>query len=154
MSEELKAAQARVACLEGEIAKRDARIAELHNDASYYAARNEELRAELAALKAQEPVAFDVYDDDSDQLAHTVRADDAKRVAHYRASPGAWRLIPLYAAPVSEAKAQGVVMPERANASHGSHDHQSGWNACLDEVARLNAAPAAPAADAGVTDHD
>ena len=47
----------------------------------------------------------------------------------------------LYAAPVSEAKAQGVVMPERANASRGSHDHQSGWNACLDEVARLNAAP-------------
>ena len=44
------------------------------------------------------------------------------------------------AAPVSEANAQGVVMPERANASHGSHDHQSGWNACLDEIARLNAA--------------
>jgi hypothetical protein len=42
-------ALARVACLEGEIAKRDARIAELENDASYYAARNEELRAALSA---------------------------------------------------------------------------------------------------------
>ncbi len=83
--------------LYNEIANRDERIGELENDASYYASRNEELRAELSAIKAQ-----------------------------------------------------GVVMPERANASHGSHDHQSGWNACLDEVARLNAAPA----PAGVTPHE
>lgn len=32
-----------------------------------------------------------------------------------------------------------VVLPARADAMAGSHDHQSGWNACLDEVARLNA---------------
>lgn len=34
--------------LREEIAKRDMRIGELENDASYYAARNEELRSELA----------------------------------------------------------------------------------------------------------
>lgn len=31
-----------------------------------------------------------------------------------------------------------VVLPVRADARNGSHDHQSGWNACLDEVTRLN----------------
>lgn len=39
--------------LREEIAKRDMRIGELENDASYYAARNEELRSELAAAKPQ-----------------------------------------------------------------------------------------------------
>lgn len=33
-----------------------------------------------------------------------------------------------------------VVLPVRADARNGSHDHQSGWNACLDEVTRLNTA--------------
>ena len=69
----------------------------------------------------------------------------------------------LNAAPVSEAKAQGVVMPTVDQAMRvvlremGSSKHirgTSNWcadvgRAVLDEVARLNAAPAAPAADAG-----
>jgi hypothetical protein len=65
-----------IACLEGEIAKRDARIAELEaqyqrdvfglnnegdpiggDPAGWYANDNARLRAELAAIKAQEPVA-------------------------------------------------------------------------------------------------
>ena len=51
-------------------------------------------------------------------------------------------------------KAQGVVMPKRIQiAGHLSAVEAyraSGWNQCLDEVARLNAALSAPAADAGL----
>lgn len=82
-----------IACLEGEIAKRDARIVELHNDASYYASRSEELRAELSALKAQEPVFIS-------------RKSDMDVAYDACDCPGC-------AAPVSEAKANGVVMPGR-----------------------------------------
>lgn len=39
--------------LHNEIASRDERIGELENVASYYASRNEELREEVAAIKAQ-----------------------------------------------------------------------------------------------------
>ena len=60
------------------------------------------------------------------------------------------------AAPVSEAKAQGVVMPEpmKRGDEGGSGEYGAamirGYNACLREVARLNAAPAAPAAYAWI----
>ena len=165
MSEELKAALARIACLEGEIAKRDETIARLEpqlnraiqanydlreelaacrvavENCELFRARiveleektrtamgvgsgsgnlfvygdydsikaaqkivieREQLRAELAALKAQEPV------------AELLRGQSAI---------GTWfdlnvfdQTVPngtkLYASPVSEAKAQGVVMPE------------------------------------------
>ena len=63
----------------------------------------------------------------------------------------------LYAAPVSEAKAQGVVMPERWNVprpmwkdarqpygnplNHADIEAAEKFNLALDEVARLNAAP-------------
>lgn len=140
-----------IACLEGEIAKRDARIVELESryqrdvwglnnegdpiggePAGGYANDNARLRAELAALKEQYL-----------ELAAL--------------SPSSPLTI---AAPVSEAKAQGVVMPERdavirkvvgmCNRIPGS----TTWNAAeyaYDELAsRLNAAPAAPAADAGL----
>ena len=94
---------------------------------------NARLRAELAALKAQEPV------------AELLRGQSAI---------GTWfdlnvfdQTVPngtkLYAAPVSEAKAQGVVMPERLKPSrYELHDAAvDAWNSCLDEVARLNSAP-------------
>ncbi len=169
-----------IACLEGEIAKRDeelaacrvsvencevfrariaeleARIVELHNDASYYAARNEELRAELAALKAQEPVAWVGAIEDCASLFVT--------------EPKLWKATPLYAAPVSEAKTQGVVQwPEADEIMQMAFeegqpaDDASGYyfeleefdlfiERLMSEVARLNAAPAAPAADAGLVD--
>ena len=57
-----------------------------------------------------------------------------------------WPVSPLYAAPVSEAKAQGVVMPERkTKADYGVYIDEFAdeaaaiYNAALDEVARLNA---------------
>lgn len=142
------AAEQLIACLESEIAKRDARIVgistayatELDELAGRnYAQRmeNAQLRAELAAIKAQEPAAWIKKD-----VLATLTGDECC-YAFGKQSP-AGNLAPLYASPVPEAKAQGVVMPERASASHGSHDHQSGWNACIDEVARLNDAPSAP----------
>lgn len=115
------AAEQLIACLEGEIAKRDARIVELENAA-------ESLR-----------ISRDYHHD--------------QEVEYRRRWAG------LYAAPVSEAKAQGVVMPEREtelfNAAYGAAV-ESGWESvkCMArqiwDAARLNAAPAAPAADAGM----
>ena len=130
MSEELKAAQARIAELEGALSWHE----EQRNDMA-------EIRAELAAIKAQEPVAW----------AGAIEYG----VPLLMVEPQNWKATPLYAAPVSEAKAQGVVMPEpmKRGDEGGSGEYGAamirGYNACLREVARLNAAPAAPAADAG-----
>ena len=106
-----------IACLEGEIAKRDARIVELESQyqrdvyglnnegdpiggdpAGGYANDNARSRTELAALKAQEPVAW---------MDGAGAMYSASLMASLNISPGG--LTPLYAAPVSEAKAQGVV---------------------------------------------
>jgi len=194
-----------IACLEGEIAKRDetiarlepqlnraiqanydlreelaacrvavencelfrARIAELEAENENLAAAvrvsqqtavavSKELRAELAAIKAQEPVAWAGVIEDCASLFVT--------------EPQLWKAIPLYAAPVSEAKAQGVVQwPEADEIMQMAFeegqpaDDASGYcfeleefdlfiERLMSEVARLNAAPAAPAADAGLVE--
>ena len=138
-----------IACLEGEIAKRDeelaacrvavencelfrSRIAELENDASYYAARNEELRAELSAIKAQEPVAWAATARKkgvTDQRAFCPsEAATDEWISHYIGLSCDVTKAPLYAAPVSEAKAQGAVMPERESFMAGvkaASDHVS-----------------------------
>jgi len=134
-----------IACLEGEIARRDAKyqreVYGLNNEgdpiggdpAGGYANDNMRLRAELAAIKAQEPVMW----------RYKERADDQRSAWLYVKKrmhiPSGHKFEALYAAPVSEAKAQGVVMPERQDDQYGDQD-AIGWNACLDEVARLNAA--------------
>ena len=114
-----------IACLEGEIAKRGLRIVELESryqrdvyglnnegdpiggdPAGGYANDNMRLRAELAAIKAQEPVAW----------RYKERADDQRSAWLYVKKrmhiPCGHKFEALYAAPVSETKAQGVVMPE------------------------------------------
>lgn len=95
--------------------------------------------AELAAIKAQEP--SDHVRALNDALTFGIGIIKLN-------SDGSSEHVPaenIYAAPVSEAKAQGVVMPERIQiAGHLSAVEcyrASGWNQCLDEVARLNAAP-------------
>ena len=197
MSEELKAALARIACLEGEIAKRDARIMGLESQyqrdvwglnnegdpiggepAGGYANDNARLRAELAAIKAQEPVwsasaeiaAFESFDyaDRCFRLRREgqryVYATTEKELELFRAG-AKWG---ASLRPVSETKAQGLVMPERWNVprpmwkdarqpygnplNHADIEAAEKFNLALDEVARLNAAPAAPAADAGIVD--
>ena len=110
MSEELKAAQARIACLEGEIAKRDARIVELEragkNDAIAYKAvleRQDELRAELAELKA-----------------------------HGVVMPERWNVPrPMW---------KDVRQPYGNPLNHADIEAAEKFNLALDEVARLNAA--------------
>lgn len=80
---------------DSEIAKRDARMAELEKElqAGATAVENCELfRAELAAIKAQEPVAW----------AGAIEYG----VPLLMVEPQNWKATPLYAAPVSEAKAQ------------------------------------------------
>ena len=149
-----------IACLEGEIAKRDARIMGLESQyqrdvyglnnegdpiggepAGGYANDNARLRAELAALKAQDTVG---------EVVGWYRLDRPYEMTSYPSVCATWHKLgapvaPLYAAPVSEAKAQGVVMPERAcedsQQSHDAYCMAVGRNKALDEVARLNAAP-------------
>lgn len=152
-----------IACLEGEIAKRDeelaacrvavencevfrARIADLEADRDSHQRCAIQAMAELAAIKAQEPVIDAPY-------GGILRIEAGNL-------PDSWvRINPckLYAAPVSEAKAQGVVMPERWNVprpmwkdarqpygnplNHADIEAAEKFNLALDEVARLNAAP-------------
>ena len=118
----------------------DARVAAL--EAAYVRAgeREHALRAELAAIKAQEP-AFMWHKGATEDESEVVDVDCACPCC-----------VPLYAATVSEAKAQGVVMPERkqypSQSTYPDGEEFSaacgevqGFNRCLDEVARLNAAP-------------
>lgn len=113
MTEELKAAQARIACLEGEIAKRDARIVELEADLAGTQSRVlvlqgqwRQLDAELAAIKAQEPCNWS----DAQVLEFLgVALRNVDIVGSVRLSEirqGFEHMRKLYAAPVSEAKAQ------------------------------------------------
>lgn len=222
-----------IACLEGEIAKRDeelaacrvavenceafrARIAELEEENENLAAAvrvsqqtavavSKELRAELAAIKAQEPVlpceldlesSFSCAEKEASlhagvrdtfyfalieclQKNKLYRAPAQKELsvvmperkkAHNCEGIEFWKangwndcldeLASIYAAPVSEAKAQGVVMPERAvirevfmrngfTIKEGQDDLKPYVYAAAEELLRL-AAPAAPAADAGL----
>lgn len=99
-----------IACLEGEIAKRDARIDELESryqrdvyglnnegdpiggePAGGYANDNARLRAELAAIKAQEPVAYIPVDRETGEEWHPVLKKGSGNICDYK---------PLYAAPV------------------------------------------------------
>jgi len=147
---------------DSEIAKRDARMAELEKElqAGATAVENCELfRAELAAIKAQEPVSYTYASKQETQCAgcgirkHTpLRVDEMGGYVCLTCIDK--KLEDFYAAPVPEAKAQGVVMPTVDQAMRvvlrgmGSSKHirgTSNWcadvgRAVLDEVARLNAA--------------
>ena len=157
-------ALAQIACLEGEIAKRDARIVGLECELSdidfarRVSLQNEGdlaetlnlLRAELAAIKAQEPKFWITMLGNRASVSNTKTEARRYAVANFGSTP-----FPVYAAPVSEAKAQGVVMPtvdqamrvvlrEMRNSTHVRGT--SNWradvgSAVLEEVARLNAAP-------------
>ena len=113
MSEELKAAQARIACLEGEIAKRDARIVELESEVRSWVIRiqqrglemdemsdeRDQLRAELAAIKAQDTV---------DEVVGWYRLDRPYEMTPYPSVCATWHKLgapvaPLYAAPAAPA---------------------------------------------------
>ena len=154
MSEELKAAQARIAELEGALSWHEEQrndMAELRAELEH---RNKLIsdmqaawdmalhtigrqNAELAAIKAQEP-AFMWHKGATEDESEVVDVDCACPCC-----------VPLYAAPVSEAKAQGVVMPPSPYMP-GSQptdftDYElgeiHGRIAMWEEVKRLNAAP-------------
>ena len=186
MSEELKAALARIACLEGEIAKRDARILELESQyqrdvyglnnecdpiggdpAGGYANDNARLRSELAAIKAQEPVQVDyvaVMRADGDgglEVEWLLEGGTAELMnGMYLCCVGGGTLLfeggsgQLYAAPVSEAKEQGVAMPAELDRAFITGESCDGvyrvviksetlkeMQAVHNWIARLNAAP-------------
>ena len=185
-----------IACLEGEIAKRDetiarlepqlnraiqtnydlreelaacrvavencevfrARIAELEDDLKCAHSMLAEvskagmaLRAELAALKAQEPVAWPEGGSDAVEGAALGAFDSLGQPEHDLESwcAGYAEAVYAHAAPVSEAKAQGVVMPpppympevEPAQLTDYERGEAQGRCDMWAEVARLNAAP-------------
>ena len=158
-----------IACLEGEIAKRDDRINTLcismQMDAATIAAKDArivELEAKMAALKAQEPVAWVGAIEDGVPLLVV--------------EPQNWKATPLYAAPVSEAKAQDVVILDESQEAAEFESQFQGCKAFMRDShaseaagkyvcqrshmfkvwmhfrAMLAAAPEAPAADAGLVD--
>ena len=140
--------------LAAELAERDARIAELEAERSdpefppKYARRLiEQLRTELAAIKAQNPVAF-VHPQQLKALAKSAESTATCTVWNKPdATPSGTSLrVPLYAAPV----AMQVVMPERKDMTRGFDAQRTfamGWNAYADEYTRLNAADQGGAQD-------
>lgn len=141
-----------IACLEGEVAKRDEELAACRvavENCDVFRARIVELEADLAGTQSRVLVLQDQW-----------RQLDAELAA-----------IKLYASPVSEAKAQGVVQwPEADEIMQMAFeegqpaDDASGYcfeleefdlfiERLMSEVARLNAAPAALAVDAGLASH-
>ena len=124
MSEELKAALARIACLEGEIAKRDARIMGLESQyqrdvwglnnegdpiggepAGGYANDNARLRAELAALKAQDTVG---------EVVGWYRLDRPYEMTPYPSVCATWHRLGAPVAPLNAAPVQQVSVPDGA----------------------------------------
>ena len=170
MSEELKAALARIACLEGEIAKRDARIMGLESQyqrdvwglnnegdpiggepAGGYANDNARLRAELAALKAQDTVG---------EVVGWYRLDRPYEMTPYPSVCATWHKLGAPVAPLYAAHAQQVSVPDgwrelakRADDFLYSLPETDGvLRLRADLCSMLAAAPAAPAADAGIVD--
>jgi len=114
-----------IACLEGEIAKRDGELA-----ACRVAVENcEVFRARIAELESR--YQRDVYglNNEGDPIGGDPAGGYANDNARLRSE-------------LAAIKAQGVVMPERKPENEeGFSVWVRGWSACLDEVARLNAAP-------------
>ncbi|WP_085599699.1 MULTISPECIES: hypothetical protein [unclassified Pseudomonas] len=84
-----------------------------------------------------EPVAWEVqYRDDG---VHQGFVTTQERANYY--GKQAYKIVPLYTRPGAQPAPAAVVLPERQCADHFSEklrDNADGWNACLDEVARLN----------------
>ena len=95
------AAEQLIACLEGEIAKRDEVIVGLTNSRDFWREKAIAADDELAALKAQEPVAW-------------ISKDGTYAEASTKSTVYGSHTLPLYAEPVPVENAQ-VVMPERWN---------------------------------------
>lgn len=162
LHEVVLASEALAAC-----AARDARIVELESGQSadmFLTLTGEitQLRAELAAIKAQEPTGWYTEGHLDDKSATTYSLAVAERWVEK-----GWPVSPLYAAPVSEAKAQGVVLTDEELCSIRNQvacnevrldddsrticvKHGRALEAAV--LARITAAPAAPAADAGIVD--
>ena len=153
-----------IACLEGEIAKRDARVAELESryqrdvyglnnegdpiggdPAGGYANDNARLRAELAALKAQDTVG---------EVVGWYRLDRPYEMTPYPSVCATWHRLGAPVAPLYAAHAQQVSVPDdeavmaKARELFGWAYGLGGFSDAVRDLVAF-AAPAAPAADAG-----
>ena len=148
MSEELKAAQARIACLEGEIAKRDAELA-----ACRVAVENCDLfRARIAELESQYQRDVCGLNNEGDPIGGDPAGGYANDNARLRSE-------------LAAIKAQGVVIPAELDRAFITGESCDGvyrvviqseklkeMQAVHSWLTSLNAAPAAPAADAGLVE--
>ena len=126
------AAEQLIACLEGEIAKRDEELA-----ACRVSVENcEVFRAELATIKEQEPIGWYTEDHLDDKSATTYSWTVAERWVEK-----GWPVSPLYAAPVPEAKAQGVVMQSTDGGRNPRYEGLFDGETEEQRASRLNAAP-------------
>lgn len=169
-----------IACLEGEIAERDARIDELESryqrdvyglnnegdpiggdPAGGYSNDNARLRAELAALKAQDTVG---------EVVGWYRLDRPYEMTPYPSVCATWHRLGAPVAPLYAAHAQQVSVPDgwrelakavtaldqvpRSSGHAMPKPEQVRAEAAVIRAARamLNAAPAAPAVDAGLVE--
>ena len=137
-----------IACLEGEIAKRDAVIVGLTNSRDFWREKAIAADDELAALKAQEPVLPCELDLESSFSCAEKEASlhAGVRDTFYFALIECLQKNKLYRAPAQ--KELSVVMPERKKA-HNCEGIEfwkaNGWNDCLDELASIYAAPVSEA---------
>ena len=133
-----------IACLEAEIVKRDALIADLEaqledtesrrenaaRNSSAFEDRMGDLRVENGKLHARV----------ADLEAEAAQKDE--RISIFESNLPAWGSLRLELAALKEQQRGGAVLPERQSPGDEWHgvmkDRAIGWNACLDEVARLN----------------
>lgn len=108
------------------IARLEARIAQLESEAEFAAATYQAARDRIAELESGrgEPVALVEVMGGGAQIWKALKTQQL--------SVGVHELFTAPPAPVA------LGLPERADASTGSHDAQQGWNACLDATAALN----------------
>lgn len=118
-------AQALIAELRAEIVEKDARTAELVNDVSYYAARNEELRAQLEQLQAA-PAERGVD-------AYAV-ADRVRTALDKQACPNAW-MVAAYEAVVCSLNP--AVQPEPTFCEYCGGNDEQPQDHCVDCTRQL-----------------
>ena len=108
-----------IACLEGEIASRDVEIERVTANCNALDDQNDQLRAELSAIKAQEPIGWYTEDHLDDKSATTYSWTVAERWVEK-----GWPVSPLYAAPAAPAADAWIPVSERLPAVESRLDQE------------------------------
>ena len=182
MSEELKAALARIACLEGEIAKRDEELAACRvavENCEVFRARIAELEARIVWLECEAQVnaapvseakahgnyapasvvwidAHHVIEGNNPSFIKDVALVSAERTSETQIPLARLTAAPVQQVSVPDVSAMARILADR-NADACNVNREDNWaiygqDYIYDVTAMLTAAPAAPAADAGLVE--